>query len=162
MNTRKAHPVRTNPYAKQEVAMTIKGLKRYGVLFFVLALACSHHPAFAQSPAVDCPGTLSAWRADDSLKEFMSAHNCYCSSPNSQPVCTSKPTNSGTVVPPVGGYGSSEDFAVMMMGSLLGSMLQGILAPSQPDASYQQQQVLKQQMQKQKQEALKKTSAGAV
>ena len=47
---------------------------------------------------------------------------------------------------------------MQMMGSLFASMLQGILAPSQQDTSYQQQQFFKQKMEKQKREALKKQS----
>ncbi len=55
----------------------------------------------------------------------------------------------------MGGYGSSQDFARQMMGALLGSMLQGIFAPPQQDTSYQYK-LWKQQMEKKKQEALKK------
>jgi hypothetical protein len=62
-------------------------------------------------------------------------------------------------VPQAGGFGNSEDFAMQMMGSLFGSMLAGMLAPPQQDASYQQQQILKQKIEKQKQEALKKQAA---
>ena len=44
---------------------------------------------------------------------------------------------------------------MQMFGSLFGSLLQGILAPPQPETSYQQQ-LWKQQIEKQKQEALKR------
>lgn len=39
-----------------------------------------------------------------------------------------------------GGYGSSEDFAMQMLGSVFGSMLKSIFEPPQPDTAYQQQQ----------------------
>lgn len=50
------------------------------------------------------------------------------------------------------GYGSSNDFAMQMFGQMVGSLFNGIL---QQDNSSQQQQLLKQQMEHQKQEKLK-------
>jgi len=58
-----------------------------------------------------------------------------------------------------GGFGSSEDFAMQMMGSLFSSMLSSALAP-QPDTTYQQQQLLQQKIAaKKKKEAMKKQAA---
>jgi hypothetical protein len=51
--------------------------------------------------------------------------------------------------------GNSEDFAMQMFGNLFGSMLEGIFAPPRQDTSYQKQ-LMHQQMEKQKQEAMKK------
>ena len=138
--------------------MKIKTLWPYGALLLVMLLLYTGASALAVSPTPDCEGTIRAWQADVSLKQYMSTHKCYCPSPNVAPVCTPKSTPSSGTVPSMGGYGSSEDFAIQMFGSLFGSLLQGILAPPQPDTSYQQQ-LIKQQIEKQKQEALKKKQA---
>ncbi|MEA3470806.1 MAG: hypothetical protein U9R24_03720 [Thermodesulfobacteriota bacterium] len=58
-------------------------------------------------------------------------------------------------MPQAGGFGSSEDFAMQMMGSLFGSMLESALAP-QPDTTYQQQLLQQKIAAKKKQEAMKK------
>jgi len=41
---------------------------------------------FAQSPTVDCQGTLRAWKADVSLRGYMKTHNCRCVASNRAPV----------------------------------------------------------------------------
>jgi len=58
----------------------------------------------------------------------------------------------------VGGHRSSEVFAAQMMGSLFASILANALAP-QPDATYQQQQLLQQKIIAKKKEAAKKKQA---
>lgn len=136
--------------------MSLKRMINYGVVLIALIMICPGQPAFSQTPTTDCQGTIRAWQADVSLRQYMSTHNCYCPSPNSTPVCTPKSTTRGAGTPPMGGYGSSEAFAAQMMGSLFGSMLQSIFAPPQQDTSYQQQ-LMQQQMEEQKrQEAIKR------
>lgn len=58
-----------------------------------------------------------------------------------------------------GGYGSSEDFAMQMFGSLFSSLFQAALAPPQVDHAYQQQLLRQQEEARKKQEALKKKQA---
>lgn len=37
---------------------------------------------------VDCEGTIRAWQADVSLREFMRTHSCSCPHPKQKPVCS--------------------------------------------------------------------------
>ncbi len=128
---------------------------RYRLLLLALILSFAGQSAFALTPTPDCEGTRDTWLKDESLKGFMESVDCYCPSKNAVPVCTPRAGPSAGMTPPVGDHGGSEAFAVQMMGSLLGSFLQGILAPPRQDDSYKYK-LWKQQAEKKKQEALNK------
>lgn len=71
--------------------------------------------------AIDCYGTLEAWKNDISLKDFVATHDCYCPSANSSPVCTPKSRNSYTPSFPSKGLTTNQQIQLMM--------IQGILQP---------------------------------
>jgi hypothetical protein len=59
-------------------------MKRYFyllMLFSILAISLN-------AQEVDCEGTLRAWQADSSLREFMRTHSCSCPNPKQKPVCS--------------------------------------------------------------------------
>jgi len=64
----------------------------------------------------DCYGTLEAWKADSSLRNYMATHNCYCPSPNSRPVCT--PRSSSAPKTP-SGLSPSQQMQLQMFQSIL-------------------------------------------
>jgi len=71
---------------------------------------------FSQSMTPDCYGTLEAWKADSSLRNYMATHNCYCPSPNSRPVCT--PRSSSAPKTP-SGLSPSQQMQLQMFQSIL-------------------------------------------
>lgn len=79
-------------------------------------------PLKTVSATTDCYATLSAWRSDASLRNFMATHNCSCPSPNSSPVCTPKTGSSGGYSTSYKGAG---DWRTNMMQGLLQSFMQG-------------------------------------
>ena len=75
--------------------------------------------------------------------------------------CPGGRSGSSTPFGGVGGYRSSEDFAMQMFGSLFGSLLQAALAPPKVDHAYQQQLALKKKQEALKQAAIKKQAVVA-
>lgn len=136
--------------------MTLKRKLTYCVILTALIMIYPGPPAFALSPTPDCQGTLRAWKMDVSLKQYMRTHSCYCPSRNSRPVCTSKSTTRGAATPSMGGYGSSEDVAMEIWGSLVSSLFQAALAPPKVDRAQQQKLLRQQEEARKKQAALKK------
>jgi hypothetical protein len=114
--------------------------------------------------AIDCYGTLEAWKADSSLRNYMATHKCYCPSPNSSPVCT--PISGGTSPSLPSGRKLSPSQQMQLQ------MFQGILQPffnslfdfsslfSPPDTSRQdalrrqQEEALRKQQEEAKKKAL--------
>jgi|GEM_PF-6501307 len=84
------------------------------ILFFSLKVG-------TVSAVTDCETTLEAWNHDVSLKNFMDTHDCYCTSPNSRPVCKPASTGSGT--------GSSRSYSPShrSTGNWKTNMMQGLL-----------------------------------
>ena len=60
------------------------------VVYLSAILIClftfSGEGVFAQSPTVECQGTLRAWNADVSLRGYMKTHTCRCVASNRAPV----------------------------------------------------------------------------
>jgi len=109
---------------------------------------------FSQNVVTDCYGTLEAWKADKSLRNYMATHKCYCPSPNSRPVCT--PISS-----PSSGLSPSQQMQLQMFQGImaplfgaLGQMIYDSMMPK-PDTSYQQRQQ-EEALRKQQEEAKKK------
>ena len=116
---------------------------------------------FSQSMTIDCYGTLEAWRADVSLRNYMATHNCYCPSPNSSPVCTPK---SSPTPRTSSGLSPSQQMQLQMFQSILQPFFNSLFdfsslfAPS--DTSYedalrkQQEEALRKQQEEAKRKAL--------
>ena len=58
-------------------------MKRYLILLILLGLSTIS----LKAQEVDCEGTIRAWQADVSLREYMRTHNCSCPNPKQKPVC---------------------------------------------------------------------------
>lgn len=72
------------------------------VVIAALAALCGSSPA-----AVDCSGTLQAWRIDPGMRQYLNAYSCDCSNGNSRmPVCT-KRGGGGSHAPSYGGGSKS-------------------------------------------------------
>jgi len=52
----------------------------------ICLFAFSGGKVFAQSPTVDCEGTLRTWKGDVSLRGYMKTHTCRCVASNRTPV----------------------------------------------------------------------------
>src|SRR5512133_11844 len=71
------------------------------VVMVCLASLCGSCPA---AVAVDCPGTLQAWRSDHSMRQYLNDYSCDCSNGNSrQPVCTKRGGGGSSRPPSYGG-----------------------------------------------------------
>jgi tetratricopeptide (TPR) repeat protein len=123
-------------------------------------------PVFSQnipnpSMAIDCYGTLEAWKADSSLRNYMATHNCYCPSPNSSPVCT--PVSSPTQPPKTGsGLSPSQQMQLQMFKGIMQPFFNSLFDFSSlfapPDTSYQDalRKQQEKELMKQQEEAKKK------
>jgi len=108
---------------------------------------------FSQSMTPDCYGTLEAWKADSSLRNYMATHNCYCPSPNSRPVCT--PKSSPTPRTP-SGLSPSQQMQLQMFQAILQPFFSSLFDFSSlfapPDTSYED--ALRKQQEEAKRKAL--------
>ncbi len=114
----------------------------------LLLLVFAPAETFAQT--VDCQGTIRAWKADSSLRDYMSKQSCTCSNgANRMPVCTSTGGGSGG-----GGYGGSyrSNTQMMMMQAVLAPMLSGAFAPPSAPSGPSPEQLRQQELQKQQAE----------
>jgi len=110
---------------------------------FFLEASLNFENAFAQEPTIDCEGTLRAWRMDPNIGPAI-ADQYYCPHRCGYPVLRPKKSPTSAVpwstTAPAGGFKSSEQFAAQALGSLLGSLMQNLFAPTpQIDRSYQEQ-----------------------
>ena len=64
-------------------------MKTKGICLLIILISLftfSGVKVFAQSPTVDCQGTLRAWKIDKSLEGYMETHTCTCKASNRSPV----------------------------------------------------------------------------
>lgn len=55
--------------------------------YFYLLILLSFLTIGANAQTIDCQGTIRAWQADSSLREYMRTHSCSCPNSNQRPVC---------------------------------------------------------------------------
>ena len=144
--------------------------KLMSLVFCLFWLGC-FFPGFVRSQnipnpsmAIDCYGTLEAWKADSSLRNYMATYKCYCPSRNSSPVCT--PISSPSLPPKTGsGLSPSQQMQLQMfqgimaplfgaLGQMIHDSMMNLMMPK-PDTSYQQRQQ-EEALRKQQEEAKKK------
>ena len=114
-----------------------------GIFFIAYFLFCIT-PNEAKAEIL-CYGTISAWKSDVSLRDYMATHTCNCSNgPHAAPVCTKNFVAS----PPTGGYsgGGQKNMQMQMMQSILQPFFNNLFAI--PDNSYQEAQDRLQEEQK--------------
>ncbi|MGB9698136.1 MAG: hypothetical protein ACPL5I_02020 [Thermodesulfobacteriota bacterium] len=121
----------------------------YFNMLLLLAAAILIRPAYSQSipepqMAVDCYGTLEAWKNDKNLRDYMATHNCYCPSPNSRPVCTPKDGRAITTPRLGSSLSPSQQMQLLLFQSVMQPFFnslfnfESLFSHPAPEASYQQ------------------------
>jgi hypothetical protein len=132
-------------------------IKKLICLIFCLFWLEGVFPDSVFSQSIDCEGTIEAWKADRSLRNYMATHKCYCPSPNSQPVCTS-------ISSPSSGLSPSQQMQLQMFKGIMQPFFNSLFDFSSlfapPDTSRQdalrrqQEEALRKQQEEAKKKAL--------
>jgi hypothetical protein len=117
-------------------------------------------PAMAQTPEIDCQGTLQAWAIDrvtPGMQEFMATHHCSCPCNTCEPNCTA--IGSAPAAPWSGSHvthaTSSQMFAAQMVGEMIGQIIASAFAEPKVDEAALAAQKQKEEEERKKAEAEK-------